>query len=250
MKPLIIANWKMNPVTLQEAKRSFELIKKAVENMKEVEVIICPPFIFLPVLKPNKKIGFGAQDCFWEDEKGAFTSAISPAMLKSLGCQYVILGHSERRVYFKEDDRIINKKVKAALRNGLKVILCAGEKKEGKLQELQRQLEKNLENIKKSDLANLVLAYEPIWAIGGFGGRPASVKEAIRGAAVIRKTLSKIFGETLAKKIKILYGGSASQNPEIYIYEAGMAGLVIGSTSAMAKEFINVLEAIRFPRAA
>lgn len=254
MKPLIVANWKMNPVTFKEAKRNFGLIKKELKKIKNtdpvrkhsfsngVNVVICPPFVFLPVLTPDQNVKLGGQDCFWEEEKGSFTSAISPMMLKNLGCQYVILGHSERRVYFKETDEIINKKIKAALKAGLKVILCVGEKKAGKLQEMERQLKKDLERIKKYDINNLILAYEPIWAISGFGGRPASAREARQGAVFVRKVLNKIFSGNLSKRIKILYGGSASQNPRSYIYTAGMDGLVIGSSSAKAKEFINLLK--------
>ena len=238
-KPLIVANWKMNPVTLREAKLNFGLIKKAARRFKGVETVICPPFIYLSVLKAN-----GAQDCFWEPEKGSFTSAISPLMLKNLGCRYVILGHSERRVYFKEDDRMINKKMKAALTVGLKVILCVGEKKQGNLLELQRQLQTCLTGIGKSDFKNLTVAYEPIWAISGFGGKPASVDEVGRGVHLIKKALNSFFKKSAANKIRILYGGSASQGARSYIHEAKIGGLVIGASSAKASAFIDIIKAV------
>jgi len=123
MKPLIVANWKMNPTTLAEAKRLSDLIKKGIKRIRNVEVVICPPFIYLATSDKRQatKIKLGAQDCFWE-EKGAFTGGISPKMLKNLGCEYVILGHSERRRYFSETDEMINKKIKVALKAKLKPI--------------------------------------------------------------------------------------------------------------------------------
>ena len=244
MKPLIVANWKMNPMTQKEANCNFRLIKKAVGKINGVDVVVCPPFIFLSSLTPNQNIKLGGQDCFWE-EKGSFTSGVSPLMLKNLGCQFVILGHSERRVYFHETDEMINKKIKIALKTGLKVILCLGEKKRQDYEALRNHLKKDLKGVKKSDFNKIIVAYEPVWAISGFGGRPASINEAMQGALLIRETLNKIFGKNTAKKIKILYGGSANKNPRPYIYEAAMDGLVIGSSSAKAKDFVNLLETIK-----
>ena len=242
-KLLIVANWKCNPITLYEAKQNFGLVKKALKRIKNVRVVVCPPFVFLPALEPGRRIELGGQDCFWE-EKGSFTGEISAKQLRSLGCQYVILGHSERRIYCGETDEMINKKIKAALGTGLKVILCVGEKTEGKLQEMQNQLEKDLKGIKKCDTDNLILAYEPVWAISGFRGKAASVNEAMGRALFVRKIFGKIFGRNLAKKIKILYGGSVSQNPHSYIYEAGMDGLIIGGSSARARDFIDLLKTV------
>jgi len=244
MKPLIIANWKMNPITLHEAKQNFGLVKKALKRIKNVRVVVCPPFVFLPVFEPGRRLELGGQDCFWE-EKGSFTGEVSPKTLRSLGCRYVILGHSERRIYFGETDEMINKKIKAAFGAGLKVILCVGEKNEGEIQEIQDQLEKDLMGIKKGEINNLILAYEPIWPISGFGGKAASVNEAMEGALFVRKILNKIFGKNLAKKMEILYGGSASQNPRSYIYEAGMNGLVMGGSSARARDFIDLLKTVK-----
>ena len=124
MKPLVVANWKCNPTTLAEAKRLFNSVKSGIKNIKNVEVIICPPFPYIPHIKNTKyNIRIGAQDCFWE-ERGAYTGEISPLMLKDLGCQYVIIGHSERRKYQQEKDSMIYKKIEAALKRGLKPILC------------------------------------------------------------------------------------------------------------------------------
>lgn len=242
MRPLIIANWKCNPPTRAEAKRNFNLMKKKIKKFKG-EVVICPPFVYLPYLQASN-LKLGAQDMFWQ-EGGAFTGEISPLMLKDLKCSYVILGHSERRIHLKETDEMINKKVKAALKAGLKIILCVGEKHKGKLKETQNQLEKDLKGVTKHDLKNIIPAYEPIWAISGFGGKAASSEEAAKGALLIRKTLSRIGGKTQAKKTKILYGGSASKNPRVYIYDAKLDGLVIGSTSSKARDFIKLLEDLK-----
>ena len=152
MKLLIIANWKMNPQSLQEAKRIFDSIKRGVRNIKNVEVVICPPFIFMPSVgrqTPNVKIG--AQNVFWE-EKGAYTGEISPEMLKNSGCQYVIVGHSERRKYFTETDEIVNKKLKKIIETKLIPVLCIGETQEERNKEqtetiLKRQIELGLKEV-------------------------------------------------------------------------------------------------------
>jgi len=134
MKPLIVANWKCNPTTLKESKQLFDSIKKGVKNIKSTEVVICPPFVYLSAVAgvpfgSEGGLALGAQNCFWE-EKGAYTGEISVPMLKNLGIKYVIIGHSERRKYFRETDKEINKKIKKAVGNGLKVILCVGESEE------------------------------------------------------------------------------------------------------------------------
>lgn len=241
VKLLIIANWKCNPITLQKAKRLFNSIKKGIKNLRNSEVVICPPFVYLPyLLKPkpytlNPK--FGAQDCFW-GKKGAFTGEISPWMLKELGCQYVILGHSERRQYFNEPDEMINKKIKATLKAGLTPILCVGDKsREAKedIKELDGQLEKDLKGLKKSSLSKLIVTYEPIWAIGT--GNPCGSEEAKLAGQFIKKHFSE--------KIPILYGGSVdSQNAEDYIKKAGFQGLLIGNASLNPKEFIKIIKTI------
>ena len=150
MKPLIVANWKMNPPTLKEAKLLFNSVKKGLKNIKNAKVVICPPFVYLPELQTtNYKLHLGAQDCFWR-KKGAFTGEISPLMLKNLGCEYTIVGHSERRA-LGETDEMINKKIKAALSMGLKPILCIGEtfeeRKKGKtLKVLKNQIQITLQH--------------------------------------------------------------------------------------------------------
>lgn len=227
MKPLIVANWKCNPVNLTEARKLFNSIKKGIKNFKGAEAVICPPFVYIPIFQQsdNSAIKLGAQDCFWE-KKGAYTGEISPSMLKNLGCNYVIIGHSERRKHFKETDDIINKKIKAAILAKLKPILCI---------ENVFQIKKNLKGFTKKELENIILAYEPVFAIGT--GKPCGIEKAGKTMVSIRKILKV--------KIPILYGGSVnSKNAGDYIKVAGFQGLLVGGASLDAKEFIEIVKGI------
>lgn len=216
MKYLIIANWKCNPVTLNEAKRLFNSTERGVKSIKNVEVVICPPFIYLfSLIKKSlqQTIKIGTQDCFWE-EKGAYTGEISPLMLKNLGCQYVIIGHSERRKYQKETDEMINKKIKTALSVGLKPILCIAN---------LDQLEKGLREISEK----IIIAYEPLFAIGT--GKSCSIGRAIKMRAKIKYPF-------------VLYGGSVNpKNAADYISKAGFQGLLVGNSSLKAKQFLEII---------
>ncbi len=237
MKLLVVANWKMNPQSLKEAKLLFNSVKKElkehsaffsslreIKGVKKAEVIICPPFVYLPILKSFKGFVFGSQDCFWE-EKGAYTGEVSPTMLKSLGCQYVIVGHSERRRHFQETDEMINKKIKAVLKAKLKPILCIDN---------ISQLKNGLKGIEtwKLKIKNLIIAYEPLFAIGtGIACSPERAKE-------MKNKIQKLLG----KNIKVLYGGSVnSENAANYIKQAGFDGLLIGGASLNAKEFVKII---------
>jgi triosephosphate isomerase len=222
MKKIVVANWKMNPQTLAEAERIFSLVSKGVKNIKGAEVVICPPFIYLSQLRKVKcGLPMGAQDCFFE-EKGAFTGEVSPVMLKSIGCQYVIIGHSERRKWQGETDSVINKKVKAALAGGLKVILCI---------EKESQLVPDLKGV--DDFGNLLIAFEPVSAIGT--GKPYDVLSAGKVNNLIRKRIKK--------GTPVLYGGSVnSQNAEDYIKKAGFDGFLIGGASLVPEEFIKIIK--------
>ena len=227
-KILIVANWKMNPNTLEEAKNLFGLVKKGVVPMsKNLEIVICPPFIYLSLLclKPytlNPKLG--AQNCSWE-QKGAYTGEISPKMLKNLGVEYVIIGHSERRKYFKETNEIIEKKLKAVIELGLKPILCIDK---------ISQIPKDIENWKLK-IENLIIAYEPLFAIGT--GKAYFWQKAKEMRNKIQKSLDK--------NTKILYGGSVnSQNAKDYIKQAGFNGLLVGGASLDAKEFIKIVRSV------
>jgi triosephosphate isomerase (TIM) len=234
MKPLIAANWKLNPTTKKEAEAIFKGIKKGIKGLKS-EVVICPPFVYLPAIA--KSVGgfvLGAQNCFFE-EKGAFTGEISGAMLKDLGVEYVIIGHSERRKYFSETDEIVNKKIKKAIEAGLKIIFCIGETVQerdgGKKNEvLERQIKQGLAGI--NNLENINIAYEPVWAIGT--GNNCSVQETKESVDYIRKFVKP--------DTRILYGGSVkSENSGAYVKEAGANGLLVGGASLNAEEFVKIV---------
>ena len=246
-KPLIIANWKMNPTTQKEAEHLFGAVEKEVRKIKEAEIVICPPFVWLSILGASARGGlaFGSQDCFWE-EKGAYTSQVSPLMLKNLGCQYVIIGHSERRKYFQESDELINRKIKTALKARLRPILCLGEEMGDEISlKVGEQLEKDLLGISAAKIREIVIAYEPIWAISTSNGIDCSPDEAMKAALFIRKTLTKFYNRSIAEKVKIIYGGSVdSQNAADYIKGAGMDGLLVGNASLNATEFVKIIEKV------
>ncbi len=235
MENLIAANWKMNPSRQKEAQEIFEEVKKGAKDIEDAEVVICPPFVFLPLLKG---LTLGAQNVYSED-KGAFTGEISASMLKDLGVEYVLIGHSERRKYFNETDELINKKIKKALEAGLKVIFCVGEtaqeRDEGKKEEvLERQLRGGLAGI--DNIKDVNIAYEPVWAISS--GDPYKTKELPTTEKVkeislfIKNLLAKIYNQETAEKIRIIYGGSAnSENAQGYLKDAGMQGLLVGGAS-------------------
>lgn len=228
MKPLIVANWKMNPQSLIEAGKIFNSVKRGVKNIKNAKAVICPPFVYLSLLKPQESssaMSLGGQNCFWE-EKGAFTGEVSPEMLKNLGAEYVIIGHSERRKHLKETDEMLNKKLKAAIKEGLKPILCI---------ENVSQIKKDLKEISDEERENLVLAYEPVFAIGT--GKPCGAEKARKINISIRKIVRK--------KIPLLYGGSVnSKNAADFIEKAGFQGLLVGGASLNPKEFIEIIKNI------
>ncbi|MBU4274918.1 triose-phosphate isomerase [Patescibacteria group bacterium] len=242
MKPLIAANWKCNPTSQKEAKTLFEGIKKRVKNIKNAEVVICPPFVYLSILKG---LTLGAQNCYFE-EKGAFTGEISALILKNMGIDYVIIGHSERRKYFKETNEEINKKIKRAISAGLKVIFCVGEtsqeRDEGnKTNIIKNQLKEGLEGISKAETKNITIAYEPIWAIGT--GNNCSVDETMTSILFIKQTLNNLYNRAVADKTRVIYGGSVKgENSNSYIKEAGASGLLVGGASLKTEEFVKIVK--------
>lgn len=243
MEKLIVANWKMNP------RISTQAVKLAMAEDFENAVIV-PPFVFLDQIKKNlKRASLGAQDVFWINppiNQGAYTGEISPLMLKNAGANYVIIGHSERRQLLKENDKIINKKITAALKAGLKVILCVGEplsiRKKGLIAVqnfIKNQLRKNLEGIKfKSLNSRLIIAYEPIWAIGA--GTPAKPEDAVQIHKFIKKILN-IKPHTLNPKI--IYGGSVnSRNLKFFLKNSEIDGALVGGASLNPKEFKKIVK--------
>ena len=248
MKPLIVANWKMNPQTLAEAKGLFNAIKNSMSRANDVEVVICPPFIYISTFQQSNDsiIKLGAQDCFWE-QKGAFTGEVSPKMLKNSGVEYVIIGHSERRRYLQETDEMINKKIRAALKIGLSPIFCVGDKNRSSkedIKEVGQQLKKGLYGLKKLNLSKLIITYEPVWAISTASGASAATpKDAKEGLFYIKNTLYKLLSKSSALKIRIIYGGSVNAgNARDFINIAGFQGLLVGEASLNKKQFVKIIE--------
>lgn len=239
MKNLIVANWKLNPVTKKEAESIFKGIARGVKKLKS-EVVVCPPFVYLSLLKG---LPIGAQNVFFE-EKGAFTGEISAVMLKDLGAEYVIIGHSERRKYFGETDESVNKKIRAAIKAEVEQIFCVGEtdaqRNNGEAEKVvEQQIKVGLKDV--LDVAGMVVAYEPVWAIGT--GKACGVEDAKKMKEFITKTITEIYGVKMANQVRILYGGSVnSQNSEAYIKEAGYNGLLVGGASLNAEEFVKIVK--------
>ncbi len=244
--PLIAGNWKMN-TTIEEAVNLIKTMRPGLEKIRGVEKVICPPFVSLMAARAivqGSTVKLGAQDTFYE-EKGAFTGEISPLMLAGL-CDYVIIGHSERRQYFGETDEIINKKIKAAVKAGLKPIFCVGETLEeneaGQTREvLGRQL------LASSDrfyfLGGCVIAYEPVWAIGT--GRSASADDANKTIGFIRQFISKQHGSGIANTIRILYGGSVNAaNIAEFMRKPDIDGALVGGASLRADEFVSIVKQV------
>ena len=243
-KPIIAGNWKMH----KNIAEAVDLAKKLAEAQlnSEVEAVICPPFTALQAVSEavrSTAVKLGAQNMSWAD-KGAFTGEIAPDMLLDLGCEYVILGHSERREFFAETNSTVNEKVKAAFRHGLKPIVCVGEtlqtREDGRTQEwLKTQTEESLRDLPQDKLPELVVAYEPIWAIGT--GKSASSAEANEALGWIRQILEQLYGAA-AEKIRLQYGGSVKpetiaelmQQPEV-------DGALVGGASLKADSFTEII---------
>jgi triosephosphate isomerase len=247
-KKLIAGNWKMNK-TSADAGVLLQEIVSAVGKQSDVDVVICPPFTSLETAAKTldgTTVKLGAQNLHPE-KSGAYTGEISAEMLRSLFVNYVIIGHSERRTYFGDTDAFVNQKVLAALKNQLKPILCVGEtlgeRESGQtLKVVQTQLEAGLEGVTKELAANVVIAYEPVWAIGT--GKVASTEQAQEVHAFIRSLLVNLLGDALAQKTRILYGGSMkpSNAPEL-LAQKDIDGGLIGGASLESRSFVELVKA-------
>lgn len=246
-KKILVANWKMNKTVSETVLFFDELKKRNIEKISNVEVIIAPPFTSLETAArciQGTRIGLAAQNMYWET-KGAFTGEISVKMLQELHCQHVILGHSERRSLFFETDDEVNKKIDTALKNQLKVILCVGETLKEREQNqtflvLERQLLKTLSGISKEALKNVVVAYEPIWAIGT--GKVATAEQAEEAHRTIRKTIWDQYDMDVASQVSILYGGSVKpQNFFEISRQPNVDGGLVGGGSLEVDSFIEIL---------
>lgn len=245
-KPLIAGNWKMFK-TASEAVTLVQTIKAGVYKVNDCQIVICPPCTALfPVAKvlEGTNIALGAQNMHPENE-GAYTGEISPLMIKDVGCRYVILGHSERRQYFKETDSFVNEKVKTALKYSLIPIVCIGEtlvQREGRLQFeiVKNQMDHTLKNLTKEEMPKVVIAYEPIWAIGT--GQTASPEQAEQMHSYIRRLLNEKYGRETGPKIPILYGGSVKpDNIAELIRKPNVDGALVGGASLKAESFVQII---------
>ena len=241
--PLIAGNWKMN-TTVSEAVELVGQMRRGLDGIYYVDKVLCPPFISLAAVKElikGSSVKLGAQDLYFE-EKGAYTGEISPLMLADL-CDFVIIGHSERRQYFNETDDIVHKKVRAALNVGLKPVLCVGESlkenESGKTAEVvTRQLKSALEGIDYS--GSLVVAYEPVWAIGT--GKAAVGKQANETIGLIRRNIGEIYGDNASREVRILYGGSVTaENASEYLEQSEIDGALVGGASLKADQFLTIV---------
>ncbi len=248
MKKLLVFNWKMNPASYEEAERILFATFELANNAKETEIVVCPPFTWLTDFshKAHQGVKFGAQDVFWKPDTGAFTGEVSDTMLKNSGVEYVIIGHSERRKLLGETDEMIQKKVKSALTEGLKVILCVGEEASVRDQGLEavksfikNQLAQDLKGIEnlKLEIENLIVAYEPIWAIGT--GTPCSPKDALQIISFIKELLATSY-QLLATRV--LYGGSVTGKDILdFIQLEDIDGALVGGASLKPEQFLNVI---------
>lgn len=244
--PIIAGNWKL----FKKSGEAVELVSQLaplVHNSNNVEIVIAPVFTVLSVIKPlivNSSIKLAAQNCFWEEE-GAFTGEISPGMLVDAGCTHVIIGHSERRQYFGETDATINKKIKAALSAGLIVLFCIGEtlaerEADKTFDVLNTQIEKGLSGLSKADLTKVVIAYEPVWAIGT--GKTATDEQAQEAHAFIRGVVATLYDLPVAESIRILYGGSVKpENVKGLMAQSDIDGALVGGASLKAESFAAIV---------
>jgi len=244
-RPIIAGNWKMYN-TPSKTRALIDELKSLVAGSRP-EVVVCPPFVCLPAAKEalaGTDIKLGAQDVYWESE-GAYTGEVSPEMLKEVGVEYVIIGHSERRQYFHETDETVNKKTLFTLKNGLIPIVCVGEtleqREQGITMELvEKQITTGLAGLDGVDPDRLVIAYEPVWAIGT--GRTASSRDADEVIHFIRQVIGKMFTREFADKVRILYGGSVkADNAAELMNMPDIDGGLVGGASLKAKEFSRIV---------
>lgn len=256
---LVVANWKMNPITLKEAERLTRSLHQGIDNFKKkdfsssIELIVCPPSVYLSQIPQNKYFELGVQNTHWET-RGPFTGEISCKMAEDLGCKYTIIGHSERRKYFGETDETINLKLKETLKTQLRPVVCVGESKEEREKNqttkvIKSQLEKIFEKISVLSLPKIVIAYEPVWAISSMNNNSKSVADDpndVMGIAIlIKKVLADLYRSDVIDKVRIIYGGSVNdKNVQGFLEMGVIGGFLIGGASLSAFEFLPILRKI------
>lgn len=248
--PLIVANWKMNPATPKEAKKLFTRIRSNISKTRGVQVVVCPPYVYVSDLArglSGTKVVLGAQDLFYE-EQGAFTGQISASMLKSYKANHVIIGHSELRA-LGESNEMVRSKVQQGIRSGMKVILCVGERDRNDdgthYKVVREQLDVVCEGLKRVELASLIIAYEPVWAIGKRADQAMGVAELYEMSLFIRKLLIERFGRKSAEQVRLLYGAAVKpENAAEHLMGGGVEGFLVGSASLNAEQFTGIVEAV------
>lgn len=243
-RKMIAGNWKMHKTVSEAVELAEDIVMETNGTLNEV--VIFPPFTALETVADaidGKHVGYGAQDLHWED-KGAFTGAVSGAMIADICAEYVLVGHSERRTIFGENEKIVASKIIAAYRNGLKPMLCVGEnlaeREAGKTaRKINMQLKSALRVISAEDAENLVVAYEPIWAIGS--GKAATPEDALEVCTLIREKIGKIFTPDIARKVRILYGGSVNEKNAASFNLSGIDGVLVGGASLKADTFAAIV---------
>jgi triosephosphate isomerase (TIM) len=244
--PIIAGNWKMNK-TIKEAVELVNKIKD-ITNETDVEVVVCAPYTALSQIKKQidgTKLKLGAQNMHWE-ESGAFTGEISADMLNEIGVDYCIIGHSERRQYFNETDETVNNKIKTALTHHIKPIVCVGEaldqRESGNEKEVvKKQIVKGFKDIEAKDMTNIVIAYEPIWAIGT--GKTASSEDANEMVSYIRQIVEDIYGVDISEEIRIQYGGSVKPaNITEIMNQSDIDGALVGGASLKSEDFVELIK--------
>jgi len=244
--PFIAGNWKMNK-TVGEALDLVRALKTSLSGISGVEVAVAPPYTALYTVSKelaNSPIRVAAQNVFWE-EKGAFTGEISPVMLRDVGCEYVIIGHSERRQVFGETDETVRRRIQAALKHGLKPILCVGEtlaerEAEKTFSVIERQIRGGLRDLSRGDLESLVIAYEPVWAIGT--GKTATPQQAEDVHRFIREEVERMTSRQFAEGIRIQYGGSVTpENVKGLMGQLNIDGALVGGASLKEETFSRIV---------
>ncbi|MFA5935145.1 MAG: triose-phosphate isomerase [Candidatus Paceibacterota bacterium] len=250
-KKLIVGNWKMNPESVVEAKEISSEINKNTKHFKNTNLVVCPPFVFLnevsKIFSKNKKISLGAQDIFVGNGV-SHTGEVGSDMLKNLDVKYIIIGHSDRRESL-DDESLVREKLFGTLKDGFKAILCVGEKERNEhgdqYNEVKSQIESAITKLPKKFIKNLIVAYEPIWAIGKAESDAVEPEDLHEMTIFIKRVISDILGIKEAEKIIILYGGSVTKNNAKEIIEKGnVAGLLVGRESLKPNNFIELIKSI------
>ncbi len=248
IKKIIIGNWKMNPQDSIKAKEIFTSIRKTARTLTKIKTVICPPFVYISELRKlvnTDRIAVGAQNAFYENE-GSYTGEVSPSILKNCGVAHIIIGHSERRAKG-ETNEIVNKKVLKVIGEKMTVVLCIGEKERDHAGEylnfLKAQIKESLNGISKKELNNIIIAYEPVWAIGKSDKEAPQPADIYEMTIYIRKVLSDMFGSDVASMVPVLYGGSVTSKISLGILKDGKVdGLLIGRQSLDPQDFSITLK--------